>query len=81
VCIQIGVMDKGVHGEWRTDGPPGTVDTDPRCAPETPSRPRRRSASEYKVVTDFPAVLPVTEAELELLESELAEFIAELMKK
>jgi hypothetical protein len=73
-------MDKGVHGEWRVDGPPGAADTAPRSAPETPAK-RRRSPSEYKVVTDFPAVLPVTEAELELLESELADFIAELMKK
>lgn len=80
MCIQIAVMDKGVHGEWRVDGPPVGADTAPRSASETPAK-RRRSPSEYKVVTDFPAILPVTEAELELLESELADFIAELMKK
>lgn len=73
-------MEKGVHGEWRVDDPPGGADTAPNPAPQAPGK-RRRSASEYKVVTDFPAVLPVTEAELELLERELADFIAELMKK
>jgi hypothetical protein len=62
------------------DGPPGAADTTPRSAPQTPAK-RRRGPSEYKVVTDFPAVLPVTEAELELLENELADFIAELMRK
>lgn len=80
MCIQIGVMDKGVHGDWRLDGPPGAADTASCPAPQAPAK-RRRSPSEYKVITDLPAILPVTEAELELLESELAEFIAELMKK
>jgi len=73
-------MDKGAHGEWRADGPAGTPDVNAGYTPENPAK-RRRSPSEYKVVTDFPAVLPVTEAELELLENELADFIAELMKK
>jgi hypothetical protein len=73
-------MDKGVHGEWGVDGRSGRVDTAPCPASETSAK-RRRSPSDYKVVTDFPAVLPVTEAELELLESELADFIAELLKK
>lgn len=80
MCIQIPAMDKGVHGDWRVDAPPGAADTAPCASPETPGK-RRRSASEYKVITDLPPMLPVTEAELELLESELAEFIAELMKK
>jgi hypothetical protein len=71
-------MEKGVHGEWTADSPP---DADAlRTPPETPAR-RRRCPSEYKVVSDLPAILPVTEAELELLENELADFIAELMKK
>ncbi|MCZ7641544.1 MAG: hypothetical protein M5U33_00690 [Pseudorhodoplanes sp.] len=73
-------MEKGVHGEWRTNDPPGGADTASSSTPQTPSR-RRRTLSEYKVITNFPAVLPVTEAELELLENELADFIAELMKK
>lgn len=73
-------MEKGVHGEWRADDPPGGADTASSPTPQTPAK-RRRSLSEYKIVTDFPTVLPVTEAELELLENELAEFIAELMKK
>ncbi|MES1990620.1 MAG: hypothetical protein V4441_06690 [Pseudomonadota bacterium] len=73
-------MEKGVHSEWRRDDPPGGADTASSSTPQTPAK-RRRSLSEYKVITDLPAVPPVTEAELELLESELAEFIAELMKK
>lgn len=73
-------MEKGVHGEWRVDAPPSMADTAPRSAPETPAK-RRRKASEYKVISDLPAVLPVTEAELELLEAELADFIAELLRK
>jgi hypothetical protein len=73
-------MDKGIHGDWRVDGPPSAAGSAPCPASETPAK-RRRSPSEYKVITDLPAMLPVTEAELELLENELAEFIAELMKK
>jgi hypothetical protein len=80
VCIQIGAMDKGVHGDWRVDAPPGVAETAPCSAPERPAK-RRRSPSDYKVITDLPPTLPVTEAELELLEHELADFIAELMKK
>ncbi|MCC7045988.1 MAG: hypothetical protein IT562_04680 [Alphaproteobacteria bacterium] len=80
MCIQIPAMEKGVHGNWRVDALPGTADAGTGCTPETPAK-RRRSTSEYKVITDLPPMLPVTEAELELLESELAEFIAELMKK
>lgn len=73
-------MEKGVHGEWRTNDPPGTAVAGACRTSDTPAK-RRRGPREYKVITDFPAVLPVTEAELELLESELADFIAELMKK
>lgn len=39
----------------------------------------RRSKRAYRVVTDLPDVLPVTEAELDLLEAVLAGFIAELL--
>ena len=49
-------------------------------------RPRyARPASEgvrlakYKVVSDLPDPLPVTEQELDLLESELSDFIEELL--
>lgn len=80
MCIQIPAMEKGVHGDWRVDAPPGLAETAPCASPEASTR-RRRSPSDYKVITDLPAMLPVTEAELELLEAELADFIAELMKK
>lgn len=33
----------------------------------------------WRVVTDLPDVLPVTEAELDLLEAALADFVAELL--
>ena len=36
--------------------------------------------SRLQIVVDLPDLLPVTEGELELLESELADFIAELLK-
>lgn len=73
-------MEKGAPGEWRVDGPSSKADTVPSLAPATPAK-RHRRPSDYKVITDLPAMLPVTEAELELLEAELADFIAELMKK
>jgi hypothetical protein len=40
-----------------------------------------RRANDYKVIMDMPDPLPITEAEIELLESELTDFIAELLKK
>lgn len=73
-------MEKGAHGDWRVDAPPGSAETAPGASPEASAR-RRRSPSDYKVITDLPAMLPVTEAELELLENELADFIAELLRK
>ena len=39
-----------------------------------------RNTTAYKVIVDLPELLSVTEGELELLESELADFIAELLK-
>ena len=51
---------------------------DPR-APE--SRKSKHRPEDYKVTLDMPDPLPITEAEIELLESELADFIAELLKK
>ena len=55
---------------------------------ETSARPRApanlgkktQETSGYKVIVDLPDLLPVTEGELELLEAELADFIAELLK-
>ena len=47
----------------------------------TPGRASAPPTQDYEVVVDLPNPLPVTEAELELLEAELADFIAELLKK
>ncbi len=41
---------------------------------------KTRETNGYKVLVDLPDLLPVTEGELELLESELADFIADLLK-
>ena len=41
---------------------------------------KTRETSGYKVIVDLPDLLPVTEGELEFLEAELADFIAELLK-
>ena len=79
--IQIGVMERDVHGAWgRPDLPAGeTAETVDGRAPV--SRKSKRSTNDYKVIIDMPDPLPITEAEIELLESELADFIAELLKK
>ena len=79
--IQIGVMERDVHGalrgsETRVEEAAEAVHP---CAPE-PKKHKRR-ANDYTVILDMPDPLPVTEGELELLESELADFIAELLKK
>lgn len=37
--------------------------------------------AQYKVVSDLPDPLPITEGELELLETELSDFIAELLNE
>lgn len=37
--------------------------------------------AKYKVVSDLPDPLPVTEAELDLLETELSDFIEELLSQ
>ena len=75
-------MDKGIHDDWSTRGSPDAekANESAYASPAMPGKPRR-SANEYKVITDLPAVLPVTEAELDLLEAELADFVAQLMKK
>jgi hypothetical protein len=66
-------MDKDVHGAFT-----GAADDAGLPAPAVSVH---RNTTGYRVISDLPDVLPVTEAELELLENELAEFIAELMKK
>ena len=79
--IQIGVMERDVHGavdgrELPAEGAKGSASRAP-----VPSRKGRRRAEDYNVIVDLPDPLPITEAEIELLESELADFIAELLKK
>lgn len=49
-------------------------------APASP-KSRRQRAEDYTVIVDLPDPLPITEAEIELLEAELADFIVELLKK
>lgn len=78
--IQIGVMERDIHGALRSDGPAGeAAETAHPRAPQ-PGKHKHR-AHDYTVIVDMPDPLPVTEGELELLESELADFIAELLKK
>ena len=75
-------MDKDIHGAMcGRDSPPsrGTAD-DARPGAPANSGKKTRETSGYKVIVDLPDLLPVTEGELELLESELADFIAELLK-
>ena len=75
-------MDKDIHGAmYGQDSPPagGTAeDVRPRAPANSGKKPRETAG--YKVVVDLPDLLPVAEGELELLESELADFIAELLK-
>ena len=75
-------MDKDIHGAMcGQDHPPAAGTTEETC-PHAPanSGKKTRETSGYKVIVDLPDLLPVTEGELELLESELADFIAELLK-
>jgi hypothetical protein len=75
-------MDKDIHGAmYGRDSPPagGTAD-DARPGASANSGKKTRETSGYKVIVDLPDLLPVTGGELELLESELADFIAELLK-
>ncbi len=46
-----------------------------------PFRKSRQHAQDDTVIVDLPDPMPITEAEIELLESEPADFIAELLKK
>jgi hypothetical protein len=76
-------MDRSIHDELRgRELPEETVADDAGTGVSAVScKARRHSADDYTVIFDLPDPLPVTDAELELLESELAEFIAELLKK
>lgn len=62
--------------------PPPAAGSAEETRPRAPANSGRktRETSGYKVIVDLPEPLPVTEGELELLESELADFIAELLK-
>lgn len=72
-------MERDIHGALRSDVPAGEADGGQSRAPASGKHKHR--ANDYTVIVDMPDPLPVTEGELELLESELADFIAELLKK
>jgi hypothetical protein len=75
-------MEKDIRGAmYGQDDPPagGTAeDARPRAPANSGKKPRETAG--YKVIVDLPDLLQVTEGELELLEAELADFIAELLK-
>jgi hypothetical protein len=75
-------MDKDIHGAMCGRDHPPTAGTVEQARPYAPanSGKKTRETSGYKVIVDLPDSLPVTEGELELLESELSDFIAELLK-
>jgi len=81
VYIQIGVMERDAQGAWGgRELPAERVAKDARGpAPVAPKS--RQRAEDYTVIVNLPDPLPITKAEIELLESELADFIAELLKK
>ena len=75
-------MDKDIHGAmYGRDHPPaGGYGRDSRPRAPANSGKKTRETAGYRVIVDLPDLLPVTEGELELLEAELADFIAELLK-
>lgn len=75
-------MDKDIHGAMCGQDHPPAAGTAEETRPQAPanSGKKTRETSGYKVIVDLPDLLPVTEGELELLESELADFIAELLR-
>ena len=77
--IQIGVMERDVHGAW--DGPEAPAGKTAETGNAHARASGKRRPEDYTVIVDLPDPLPITEAEIELLESELADFIAELLKK
>ncbi len=64
---------------------PGPQGVSPGSSKVRPSRPKpiskgpARRTTEYRVLADFPSPLPVTEAELDLLERELLPFITGIL--
>jgi len=81
VYIQIGVMERDVHGAKGGQEVPAEEAKITASPAAVASRKSRQRAEDYTVIVDLPDPLPITEAEIELLESELADFIAELLKK
>jgi hypothetical protein len=75
-------MEKDIHGAMygRDDPPAGGSAEDARPRAPANSGKKTRETNGYKVLVDLPDLLPVTEGELELLEAELSDFIAELLK-
>ena len=75
-------MDKDIHGARDGRESPPAAGTVEESCPRAPANSGKKTqeTSGYKVIVDLPDLLPVTEGELELLESELADFIAELLK-
>ncbi len=75
-------MEKDIHGAMSGGKHPSPAETGPDARPGAPSDSSKKSpnTTAYKVIVGLPELLPVTEGELELLESELADFIAEFLK-
>ncbi len=75
-------MEKDIHGAMCGQDHPPPAETAEDARPRAPanSAKKTRETNGYKVLVDLPDLLPVTEGELELLEAELADFIAELLK-
>jgi hypothetical protein len=75
-------MDKDIHGAMCGQDHSPAAATAEEARPHAPANlgKKTRETSGYKVIVDLPDLLPVTEGELELLEAELADFIAELLK-
>lgn len=71
-----------IHGAMHGQDHPPASGTAEETRPHAPanSGKKTRETSGYRIIVDLPGLLPVTEGELELLEAELADFIAELLK-
>jgi hypothetical protein len=75
-------MEKDIHGAMcgQDHSPAGETEENTRLRAPASLGKKPRETAGYEVVIDLPDLLPVTEGELELLETELADFIAELLK-
>jgi hypothetical protein len=75
-------MEKDIHGAMGGQYHPPARETADDAGPRAPVDLGKElgDTAGYKVIVDLPNLLPVTEGELELLESELTDFIAELLK-